>query len=208
MLRAMFVRALFRVVVLIGLALPFSFLVGCSSGGPGDAKHATIKPGDMPEGGDWSGVYYSPFYGYLHLVKEGDSATGAWRTAAGEKWGEVSGKINGNVLRFEWTEHTIGMVGPTATRSGKGYFRYTVPKQAEAHEIVGEIGQGADEVGEPWKAVKQMNMTPNPKSVIPDETERHSPGGGWDNEKAPGGGEGSEKKEGESSGEGEGSGGP
>ena len=158
----------------------------------------------MPPGGDWSGVYYSPFYGYLHMVKEGDSAAGAWRTSAGEKWGEVSGKINGDVLRFEWTEHTIGMVGPTANRTGKGYFRYTVPKEGEAHEIVGEIGEGANELGDPWKAVKQMNMMPNPKSVIPDETERTNTGGGWDGQEkgGEGEGEGSEKKEGESEGEG------
>jgi len=206
MVRAMVVRALFRVLSVLCLALPLFVLAGCTGSGAGEAKHATIKPEDMPVGGDWSGVYYSPFYGYLHMVKEGENLTGAWRTAAGEKWGEISGKINGNVLRFEWTEHTIGMVGPTATRSGKGYFRYTVPKEGEAHEIVGEIGEGPNEVGDPWKAVKQMNMTPNPKSVIPDETERHGSGGGWDDEKK-GGGEG-EKKEGESSGEGEGSGGP
>lgn len=176
-------RTLFKIAraacVLVLLSL---CAAGChdSGGGP---KYAHIKPGDMPASGEWSGVYYSQLYGYLHLVGQGDSASGAWRTTAGDAWGEMSGKILGDTFRFEWRERKIGAVGANAERHGKGYFRYVIPKPGEAHEIRGEWGLNSDETGNEWKAVKQMNMKPNPASVKPDELEGRGVGGGWDQEK-------------------------
>jgi len=172
-----------------------AFTSGC--GGSSTApKVAHVKAGDMPVGGEWTGVYYSQLQGYLHLMNEGNSIQGRWRITAGEKFGEMAGEVTGDVFRYEWTERTIGMVGPTASRSGRGYFRYTIPKEGEAHEIAGERGPGQDETGEPWKAVKQMNQVPDFKKVTPDETEdRPTPGSGdWDH--------GGEKKEGEGDSEG------
>jgi hypothetical protein len=176
-----------------------AFATGC--GGSSNApKLAHIKPGDMPVGGDWMGVYYNGLMGYLHLQKEGDNVVGRWRTTSGEKFGEMSGEANGDVYHYEWTERTIGMVGAQAAAKGKGYFRYTIPKEGEAHEIVGERGQKQDETGEPWKAVKQTNQMPDFKKVTPDEFEDRpmSGAGGWDDsgEKKEGeGGEGEEKKD-------------
>jgi hypothetical protein len=186
-----------RAVIVPCLSLSLlAFASGCggSSSGP---KLAHIKPGDMPVGGEWRGVYYSQLQGYLHLMNEGNTVQGRWRITAGEKFGEMAGEVTGDVFRYEWTERTIGMVGPTASSTGKGYFRYTIPKEGEAHEIVGERGKGQDEAGDPWKAVKQFNMAPDFKKVTPDETEdRPMQGGsGWDDS--------GEKKEGEGS-EGEG----
>lgn len=154
---------------------------GCS-GRANAPKLAHITPGDLPEGGEWSGVYYSQLYGYLHLISEGELASGAWRTTAGDAWGELSGRILGNVMRFEWRERRIGAVGAHAERRGKGYFRYLIPKPGEAHEIRGEWGLNADETGNEWKAVKQMNMRPKPDSVKPDELESRGVEGGWDPE--------------------------
>jgi hypothetical protein len=186
-----------------------AFATGCgaSSNAP---KLAHVKPGDMPEGGDWMGVYYSQLHGYLHIQKEGDNAVGRWRITSGEKFGEMSGEVTGDVFRYEWTERTIGMVGPQASLTGKGYFRYTIPKDGEAHEIVGERGQKQDETGDPWKAVKQTGQMPDFKKVTPDEFEDRpmSGAGGWDDsgEKKEGEGEGEGGGEGEGSGEGEGGG--
>ena len=73
------------------------------------------------------------------------------------------------MLKFTWTEHKIGIVGPQAKTEGKGYFKYTIPKEGEAHELVGEWGLGESEAGHPWDCVKQTNMDPDPKSVRPDE---------------------------------------
>lgn len=161
------------------LAVPLSVL-GCGKGdGP---KVAAVKPGDMPSDGDWTGVYFSQTYGYLHLIKEGDTVSGKWRTTAGDAWGQMSGTVTGDLYKYEWKEHKIGMVGPSSTSSGRGYFKYSAPKADEAHEISGEWGLNTDETGRTWKAVKQTNMKPNPDSVMPDEIEGHGQGGGWDDE--------------------------
>jgi len=150
-------------------------------GGGQDAKHANVKAGPMPEGGEWPGVYYSQLYGYLHVLTEGSAANAAWRTTAGDSFGELHGEIDGNLLKYEWTERRIGAVGADANRKGKGYFVYTIPKADEAHEVVGEWGLGDENAGNEWKAVKQKNMAPNPDSVKPDEIEGRVTGvDSWD----------------------------
>jgi hypothetical protein len=187
------------------LALTASLLISAAGCGPKDeVKHAKVQPGAMPEGGDWQGVYYSPIYGYLHIVADGNSVNGGWRTAAGDAYGEMAGTTEGNVLKYEWKERRIGAVGADAVKKGKGYFKYVIPVAGEAHQIKGEWGLGESDAGNTWEAVKQKNMPPDLKDVQPDEYEGQVSGGGWDD------GEGGEKKEGEDSGEskeGEGSGG-
>ena len=170
------------IVLACSLMMPLAGTVGCGGGG---AKAPIFKPGEMPEGATWRGVYYSPIYGNLHLVEDGGDMKGAWRTVAGDAWGELTGKAEGNLLRFEWVEHRIGMVGPSADRSGHGYFRY-VRKRTETtkdpDEIQGEWGLGEKETGNAWKATRQTNLEPEPKSVKPDEVESAGsvPAGGWD----------------------------
>jgi hypothetical protein len=184
--------------VLLSLSLSAT-LVGC---GPGnEAKVATVKPGSLPEGGEWNGVYYSTRFGYLHLVSDNRSANGAWRTAAGDAWGELSGTIEGDVLKYEWTERKIGAIGADATKKGHGYFRYTIPKADEPHKIVGEWGLGESNAGYPWEGVKQIRMEPKPESVKPDEIEGRTNVGGWDDseggDKPADSGEGEKKTDGD-----------
>lgn len=158
------------------------------------AKTAAVSAGDMPADGEWSGVYYSPLYGFLHIVAEGSTANGAWRTTAGDKWGELNGTIEGDLLKYSWVEHTIGLVGANAGRKGKGYFKYTAPSDADAHVIAGEWGLNEDERGYKWEATKQTNMEPNPDSVRPDEVEGQVSGaGGWDEGEDEGGDEGGDE---------------
>jgi hypothetical protein len=156
-----------------------SALVACGPGA-GEVKHANAKPGALPEGGEWNGVYYSTQFGYLHLVSDNKSANGAWRTTAGDAWGEMSGEIDGDLLRYQWTERKIGAIGADATKKGHGYFRYTIPNPDEPHKIVGEWGLGESDAGNPWEAVKQIRMEPKPESVKPDEIEGRTNVGGWD----------------------------
>jgi hypothetical protein len=187
-----FRRTLTQSIVALALVAPLAVgIAACNQGG--GPKVASVQAGDLPEGGEWTGVYYDQTNGYLHLVKEGDTISGKWRTTAGDAWGELSGKVTGDLLKYEWKEHKIGMVGPSATRSGRGYFKYSEPKKGEAHEIRGELGLGTDETGMKWAGVKQANMKPNPNSVMPDEVEGRGVGGGWDNEptKPKGGGDSS-----------------
>lgn len=156
------------------LALP----VACK---PPPPTTANVKAGDLPEGGDWSGVFYSPLYGYLHLVKEADIVSGKWRTTNGDKWGELSGTVTGDLLKYKWVEHRIGMIGPGSTTEGHGYFKYLVPPgENENHEIKGEWGLEKSEIGNRWEAVRQRNMLPDPNSVSPDETERVNMPDEWD----------------------------
>jgi hypothetical protein len=180
----MFSHGLLKRVAWLTVALAALFIGACG-GGQTSGKVANVKSGEMPVGAEWSGVYYSPVYGYLHLVGEGNSANGKWRTADGSAWGEMHGTVTGDLFKYEWVERKIGLVGPSATTSGRGYFKYTIPREGEAHEISGEWGLKSDETGNSWKAVKQANMKPNPDSVMPDELEGRTEGGGWDDDGQP-----------------------
>lgn len=174
-------RRFVQVSLSLALCVPLSLsLAACGS--QNEVKRAQIKAGSLPAGGEWQGVYYSTTYGYLHLVSDGKSATGAWRTAAGDAWGEMAGEVQGNILRYQWTERKIGAIGADATKKGHGYFRYSIPKAGESHKIAGEWGLGESDAGSTWDAVKQVRMQPNPDSVKPDEIEGRTNVGGWDDE--------------------------
>lgn len=179
-LRTLIRTSLFSGLLMVGFAAPTA-LVGCG-GGQNEVKTANVKPGTMPSGGEWRGVYYSPTYGFLHLEAAGNSINGAWRTGGGEKWGELHGTAEGNLLRYEWTEHTIGLVGEGAQRQGKGYFVYKIPREGEAHEIHGQWGLGDSDAQSSWDAIKQINREPDLASVKPDEIEGRVQAGGWDEE--------------------------
>ena len=182
---AMLVRR--QVLNALSLSLVVS-LAGAVSGcgpGAGEVKHANVKAGSLPDGGEWNGVYFSTRFGYLHLVSDNRSANGAWRTASGDAWGEMSGTCEGDLLKYEWTERKIGAIGADATRKGHGYFKYTIPTPGEPHKIVGEWGLGDSDAGNPWDAVKQIRMEPKPESVKPDEIEGRTNVGGWDEDEKP-----------------------
>ncbi|HOU91185.1 MAG TPA: hypothetical protein PLU22_09080 [Polyangiaceae bacterium] len=161
------------------LALPM--VVTACHGGQSGPKVASIKPGEMPIGGEWEGVYYDQLYGNLHLKVDGDAAIGRWRRDSGESWGELNGTVDGDLMHYEWVEHRIGMVGPSSDTHGKGYFVYRdSPVEKDPDYIEGERGLNEDELGQKWKAIKQANVVPDLDSVMPDEVEQRGVGGGWD----------------------------
>lgn len=169
--------------LLVAASIGFAALasVGCG-GGSGAPKTADVKPADMPEGADWTGVYYSPTYGYLHVVQEGQQVNGKWLRPQKDRWGTVHGTATGDLLKFNWTEYTSGVVGPNSKREGKGYFKYKRPPGGNVDDqIVGEIGQGGDEVGDAWEAIKQRNMNPDLDS-IGGTGATDLEGGDWDKE--------------------------
>jgi hypothetical protein len=189
----MFARIISRIALALCFVAPLA-VVGCGK----PPENPNLRPGEMPVGSEWQGVYYSPTYGNLHLVEDGDNIAGKWRTTGGEAWGELNGKATGNLLRYEWTEHKIGLVGPSSTSTGKGYFKYFKPENGDADEIRGEWGLNDSETGNPWTATKQRNVKPNPESVMPDEVEGQISGGDWDQES---GAKPGESEEGEGEGE-------
>ncbi len=169
------------VLALVGLFV-MPLLTACDKSGKGP-KTASVTAGEMPAGGEWTGVYYDPYYGNLHLVAEGDMVTGKWRKDAGDSWGELQGTADGNLLRFEWVEHKIGMIGASAATEGKGYFVYKEAKNPSDPDLIeGERGMGEDEVGSSWKGIKQANVVPDLDSVMPDEVEERGTTDGWDDE--------------------------
>jgi hypothetical protein len=178
----------YRRVFGLVLVLLAAFVVAACGGSQKSIERASVKAGDMPEGASWSGVYYSQTYGHLHLIEEDGTVNGKWRTVNGDAWGEMAGEVTGDLFRYEWIEHKIGMVGPSASSKGHGYFKYKISANGvDPDEIAGEWGLGESEVGRTWSATKQPRMDPDPDSVVPDELERRGVGGGWD-------GEGAEKK--------------
>lgn len=161
-------RRIFGVSALAGLAqatLAGGALSGCS-GGPGAPKLANVKAGEMPSGGDWTGVYYSQFIGYIHLITQGSTVSGKWIRPVKDRWGELHGETDGNLLKFSYTEYTVGAVGPNSSHSGKGYFLYTRPEGTNVDDVIdGQIGKDQDEVGDAVNAVKQRNVTPDLDSI-------------------------------------------
>ena len=155
--------------LLVACIVGLSFVGGC--GGP-EAKVAHVTPQNMPDGQEWDGVYFHQVYGYLHLKGQDQNVVGKWQRTDKSAWGTLSGTKNGNVLHFQWKETKYGMVGPSATQQGRGYFVYTVGKDDIAN-LTGEYGLGQDEVGSEWNAIKQMRMNPDLNSITGDV-----PGGG------------------------------
>ena len=121
----------------------------------------------MPPGASWDGVYYNAVWGFLHIVAEGSTFEGRWRRSDESAWGEMKGVITGDIARFDWTEYTIGMVGASGSRSGKGYFRYTRPEGDNLDDrLLGEWGYNDAEVGGgEWDSIRQRNKSPDLQSV-------------------------------------------
>ena len=168
----LFRAALLRTALLTIATAP-CVIAGCGDGK--EVKSAKVASGPMPEGETWTGVYFHPTYGYLHLQEEGSNVVGRWKWANQSKWGEMSGTRTGNVLHYTWKEHTIGLVGAAATTHGKGYFQYKMDKENRP-ELDGQYGLNDDETGTDWHSVKQARMPVDIKSIGGD-AEGVKPGG-------------------------------
>jgi hypothetical protein len=135
--------------------------IACSGGG--GAKFANVKAGEMPSGEAWLGVYYNPVYGYLHLVEQDGNVVGRWKRTDSSHWGELSGTAEGNVLRFTWTEHKYGGIGPSSDSKGSGIFVYKMGEKFG--ELDGQYTLAdSDQVGL-WHCIKQGNMKPDINSI-------------------------------------------
>ncbi|MDD9945869.1 MAG: hypothetical protein OXU20_32795 [Myxococcales bacterium] len=146
------------VLGLVGIAL-----WACGGGGP------DIQAGPMPQGGNFTGVFFSPQYGEMHMVQNGNTVRGEYKQE--ERTGKITGEADGDLLRFEWVE-LKAMVSnrPTETR-GRGYFVYKVDPANGEHVLTGRWGLGDDEhTGGDWNAYKS-------KSREPELSEESSSGG-------------------------------
>ncbi len=146
-------RLLLASCLTFGGALAVLPAAGCK------AEEAHVQPGQMPAGETWTGVYFHPLYGYLHLVETDNNVVGKWMRADHSAWGELSGLKEGNVLHYTWKEHKIGFTGPSANSKGKGYFVYSVNKE-KTGELKGTYGLNDTEEGSEWNSVTQLRMSP------------------------------------------------
>jgi hypothetical protein len=140
-----------------------AILTGCGNGQ--DTKVAKITPGEMPSGEVWTGVYFHPVYGHLHIVEQDSNIVGKWKRADSSAWGELSGTKTGNVVHFTWKEHKYGLVGPASESHGKGYFVYKMGEEGKIAELDGQFGLNDDETGSDWHNVKQVRETPDLNSI-------------------------------------------
>jgi hypothetical protein len=168
-------RVLSSSLVALSIVVALIALVACDNSG--GAKVAHVTAGQMPAGETWSGVYFHPVFGYLHMVEQDGNVIGRWKRADQSAWGELSGTRQGNVLRFRWKEHKIGQYGPSGESSGKGYFIYTVNRDGIGN-LEGHYGLHDDETGSNWNNVKQQRMVPDLKSITGnDSSGGDKPGG-------------------------------
>jgi hypothetical protein len=167
-------NVLYALLTTVALSTPLAL---CDCGG-NQATRVEVTPKSMPSGATWDGVYFNPVWGYLHVQGEGSSFNARWKRADESAWGEMHGTITNDVAHFEWKEHKIGMVGPSATSQGKGYFRYTRPEGDNVDDrLMGVWGFDDSETGGgEWDAIKQRNMKPDLQSI---RGESEATVGGW-----------------------------
>lgn len=133
---------------LVGL---LGLVAGCGGGVP-------IPEGPMPEGGSYTGVWHSPQYGEMHMVQTGSNVVGEY--TKDERRGTIQGTVQGNVMRFEWSEQRELVAGRPVTTRGRGYFRYQIDGSGD-HIILGEWGVDNNSTGGgSWNAARDRRRQP------------------------------------------------
>jgi hypothetical protein len=137
-------------VMVLGAVLALS--AGCGGGG------VNIAEGPMPQGGSYTGVWHSPQYGEMHLVQTGTNVVGEF--TKDERRGRIQGTVQGNVMRFEWSEQRELVAGRPIVTRGRGYFRYAVGDDGD-HYVRGEWGHDNNITGGgEWNAVRDRRREP------------------------------------------------
>jgi hypothetical protein len=179
--RALRLALAIQLVVTLALAL-----VAC-----GGTQLPPIVVKSMPEGGSFTGVWFSPEYGEMHMRQSGASAIG--RYSKDERSGRIQGHVEGDVMRFEWTEKRELLAGRSVQTKGHGYFRITKDDADKTWKLAGEWGNDAAERGGgPWTAVKSRTMKPrvdekgNETETTDDDSSGSSSSGGEDDSSSDG----------------------
>ncbi|AKF07767.1 hypothetical protein [Sandaracinus amylolyticus] len=146
-----------RSSLIVGLSVSLAIAAaGCGGGG----RRANVSPGPMPEGGTFTGIWHSPQYGEMHFSQTGTQVVGCY--TKDERRGRVQGTVQGNLMRFEWSERRELVSGRPVTTRGHGYFQYRVGDDGDSY-ATGEWGHDADETGGgEWNAVRDRRRTRRP----------------------------------------------
>lgn len=139
--------------LLASLTLAFS-TAACGS------KVPEVVAGKMPEGGNFTGVYFSPQYGEMNVVQNGSAVIGEYKQEM--RTGKIQGEASGDLMKFEWTEHKAMVSNRAQATRGHGYFRYVVDPGNGDHILKGEWGLGDSMLGGgPWNAYKAKGKEPH-----------------------------------------------
>lgn len=135
-----------------------STLFALSAGACG-SKPPEIVAGKMPEGGNFSGVYFSPQYGEMNMVQNGGAVIGEYKQEM--RTGKIQGEASGDLMKFEWIERKALVSNRAQETRGHGYFRYVVDPANGDHILKGEWGLGDSMLGGgPWNAYKAKGKEP------------------------------------------------
>lgn len=138
--------------------------IGLVAMGCGGAMNRS--PGTMPQGGSFTGVWFSGEYGEMHIVQNGAAIQG--RFFKDERKGTIHGEAEGDLIEFEWIEKKAMVANRPNESRGHGYFRYIIKMNGsvEEHRLEGEWGiDDNDSGGGPWTAYKMRNREPDVSSV-------------------------------------------
>ena len=110
-----------------------------------------VVRGPMPGNESFSGSYNSGQIGDVFLEQTGDLVVGqySYNRASCRATGRIEGHVEGNLLRFNWTEsqRACGRIAPL---SGRGYMLFWLDTAGNGRTN-GEWGMGeADSGGGPW----------------------------------------------------------
>jgi hypothetical protein len=131
--------------------LLFASCLSCSATSPAYENHPA--PGVMPAGARWRGLYQGPYHIMLNVWTHGNRANGNWR-AVGDRQGEFTGEVRGNLLLLSWTEHASA---GSQTLQGRGYFVYGAGGRGHPDQVFGEWGVGQHGPLSPWFALKRAS---------------------------------------------------
>lgn len=146
---------------------------GCGGGTAG------VRPGPMPEGGSFHGAWMSPQYGDMHMCQIGRVVRGDYNK--NERHGTIQGRIEGDILWFQWEEERHLVPGRPTIASGQGYFRVSYDENEDLI-ITGEWGFGDDRTdGGPWTAIKRRRTRPSRCAGTSDQAPSQ-PEVSWDEE--------------------------
>jgi len=140
------------------LALVITALaLGSGCGGSGTTS---LRAGPMPDKGSYSGVYFSPQYGEMHMVQNGSAVVGKYKKD--ERSGTIQGETDGDLMRFVWTEYKAMVSNRPQVTRGHGYFRYMVDASNGDHLVKGRWGLNeSDTDGGEWNAYKSRTREPD-----------------------------------------------
>lgn len=138
-----------------GIGIPIALIatLGCGGSTP------VIKAAAMPQAGSFTGVYFSPQYGEMHLSQTGSAVVGQYKKD--ERTGRLQGEAQGDVMRFEWKEYKAMVSNRPQETRGHGYFRYMIDASNGDHVLKGRWGLDDDDSsGGEWNAYKSRTRQP------------------------------------------------